>query len=358
MELLLLFLSFCFLTLSGLTFEPTVVVKEGDSAILPCSLNTNVNIESALFDWKKVEQHSNKEVFLYDKADVYSNGRPGQVEQFKGRVSHFPEELEHGNASIRIENTKVADSGNYTCEFPRIQPEKIFHIELIVGAAPEPVVSILDGKGLLECRVKGAFPKPTVEWWDSSNKTVPSDKKEISEREHRFYITLQTTVSNTGRYRCVTTQEEIHHQISTDTFVALNEQTVIVKEGDDAILSCSLKTRESIESKPFSWTKEGPAGQKKVFLYDTSNNDLTGQDKQFKGRVSNFPEGLKHGDASITIKNTKVTDTGKYICSFSHLQPKRNAEILLLVDALSGTGMIKATVLSVICGMIGFFVAV
>lgn len=106
---------------------------------------------------------------------------------------------------------------------------------------------------------------------------------------------------------------------------------MIVKEGDDAILSCSPKTKESIESKPFSWTKEGPAGQKKVFLYDTSNNDLKGQDKQFKDRVSHFPEGLKHGDASITIKNTKVTDTGKYMCSFPHLQPQRKAEVFLLV---------------------------
>lgn len=107
-----------------------VIVKEDGNALLSCSLN-NMNIKPMLFDWRKDKDRL--QVFMYDDGTLHNKGPPNQAEQFKGRVSHFPEELEHGNASIRIENTKVADSGNYTCEFPRIQPEKIFHIELIVG---------------------------------------------------------------------------------------------------------------------------------------------------------------------------------------------------------------------------------
>lgn len=107
-----------------------VIVKEDGNALLSCSLN-NMNIKPMLFDWRKDKDRL--QVFMYDHGTLHNKGPPNQAEQFKGRVSHFPEELEHGNASIRIENTKVADSGNYTCEFPHIQPEKIFHIELIVG---------------------------------------------------------------------------------------------------------------------------------------------------------------------------------------------------------------------------------
>ncbi len=111
---------------------PEVIkVKEGSDATLPCSLSTKENITSKLFDWKKDGQ---KEVFLYDAGIHYNNGRSGQDEQFKGRVSHFPDELKYGNASIIIRNMKVADSGNYICIFPRLQPErKIFHIKLDVG---------------------------------------------------------------------------------------------------------------------------------------------------------------------------------------------------------------------------------
>ena len=107
-----------------------VAVEEGGDAILPCSLSTKENIEKMVFDWKKDGQ---KEVFFYDKGNHYNKGRAGQDEQFKGRVSHFKDELKSGNASIIIKHTTVADSGDYTCEFPQLQPRQIFHIKLHVG---------------------------------------------------------------------------------------------------------------------------------------------------------------------------------------------------------------------------------
>ncbi|XP_039468507.1 V-set domain-containing T-cell activation inhibitor 1-like isoform X3 [Oreochromis aureus] len=227
MELLLLFLSFCFLTLSRLTFGAesgtpvtTVTVKEDDDVILPCSLDTNVNIEKMLFDWKKEGTVPQKEVFMYVEGKHYNNGLPGQDEQFRDRVSHFPEELKYGNASIRIKQTRLEDKGNYTCDFPRLQPEtKIFHIELVVGAAPEPYVTILKDKGLLQCKVPGASPKPTVEWWDSDNKTLPSKMLQDKAEQGRFYVTIQTTAPKPGCYQCVSTQMEIWHRISSEICV-------------------------------------------------------------------------------------------------------------------------------------------
>ena len=103
--------------------------------MLPCSLSTKENIEFKLFDWKKDPQKDDglKEVFLYDSGIHYNNGLDGQSEEFKGRVSHFQDELKHGNASIIIRNTKISDSGNYTCDFPRLQPPQKFNIKLVVG---------------------------------------------------------------------------------------------------------------------------------------------------------------------------------------------------------------------------------
>uniref|UniRef100_A0A672GEJ0 Ig-like domain-containing protein n=1 Tax=Salarias fasciatus TaxID=181472 RepID=A0A672GEJ0_SALFA len=117
-----------------------VSVKEGSDVVLPCSLS-NTDLEALLFDWKK-DRH--KEVFLYDAGPQYSHGRSGQDQQFRGRVSHFPTELKHGNASILITNTRVADSGNYSCGFPRLQPERqIFYIQLLVGESIENITVTL-----------------------------------------------------------------------------------------------------------------------------------------------------------------------------------------------------------------------
>ncbi|XP_008278709.1 myelin-oligodendrocyte glycoprotein-like [Stegastes partitus] len=104
------------------------IVEEGSDVTLLCSLGNDDSIEKMVFDWKKTDQ----EVFLYARGVHYNKGITGQDEQFRGRVSHFPEELKNGNASIVIRNTVLADSGNYTCIFPDFEPHRRFDVELVV----------------------------------------------------------------------------------------------------------------------------------------------------------------------------------------------------------------------------------
>lgn len=108
-----------------------MVVLEGSDAILPCSLSTKEKTELKLFNWKKVDPNE-QEVFRYDGGNHYNDGLSGQDGHFRGRVSHFPLELQSGNASIIIKNTLVPDSGNYTCDLP-LQQKQTFSIELVVG---------------------------------------------------------------------------------------------------------------------------------------------------------------------------------------------------------------------------------
>ncbi|CAB1437699.1 unnamed protein product [Pleuronectes platessa] len=205
-------------------------VTEGIKIILPCSLGPNVNLEATVFDWKK----DNKEVFLFDNGKYYGNGLLGQDQDFKGRVSHFAEELKHGNASILIRDTRITDSGNYTCFFPHLVPQQTCRIELVVemifrnrlgqieGASPDPVVKTLGEtkEGVqLRCSVLGASPKPDVQWQNGAGDIVPAEEPQVSERGGRYDIILQTTVTKTDNYSCVSTQEEINHRIYTETYV-------------------------------------------------------------------------------------------------------------------------------------------
>ncbi|XP_047439475.1 V-set and immunoglobulin domain-containing protein 1-like isoform X7 [Mugil cephalus] len=230
MELLPL-VCFCLLTCSGTTFGDegplvtTRMVKLNGEVILPCSFST-IDITAETFDWRKEDM---KEVFMYAAGSHYNNGRPGQDPYFKGRVFHFDDQLQSGNASIVIRNIKKTDSGRYSCIFPFPQPGRTRSIiELIVdcilkdrtkenkGASPEPSVTNLDqtdDRALLQCKVQGAFPKPKVQWLDSDNNTVPAEETQVTESEGKFNIILKTTVTKTGYYRCVSTQEEICHQI-------------------------------------------------------------------------------------------------------------------------------------------------
>ncbi|XP_056880675.1 butyrophilin-like protein 10 isoform X5 [Takifugu flavidus] len=238
--------------------EPTrirMVVKEDSEVVLNCSASGSVTDQ--IFDWKK---DKNVEVFIYSKGITYGSDWAGQSPQFVGRVAHFPEALDLGNASIRIKKAEVRDSGIYTCTFPHPAPVLRSEISLVVecilkvrppgeGASPEPLIRTVDGgpdRALLQCEVKGAHPRPAVQWQDSSGRVLPAQETESEERDGRFYVTVRANVSRSGDYSCVVTQEEFCHQINSTTFVyigACSEPNIRIVDGgpDRALLQCEVK---------------------------------------------------------------------------------------------------------------------
>uniref|UniRef100_A0A3P8PLC6 Ig-like domain-containing protein n=1 Tax=Astatotilapia calliptera TaxID=8154 RepID=A0A3P8PLC6_ASTCA len=199
-----------------------VAVSEGNYIILPCSLSSQESLVRTRFHWKKDDE---REVFVYDAGLHHNNRRSGQDEHFRGRVSHFSDQLKFGNASIILRNTKVADSGGYTCDFPFHQPDReTFNVTLVVGAAPKPFVGILNISEVgvqLKCEVRGASPMPKVEWRDSDGNILPAEEPQVSRTGERYDITLLTTVTrtNSSLFLCVATQEELSHRAADEIFV-------------------------------------------------------------------------------------------------------------------------------------------
>ncbi|XP_062270917.1 V-set domain-containing T-cell activation inhibitor 1-like [Scomber scombrus] len=108
--------------------KKVIKVDEGRDVTLPCSLSSRQDITPEMFEWKK----DGRQVFLYDAGDHSDNVNTGQDQQFRGRVEHFPDKLKSGDASITIRNTNVADTGDYTCEFPYLQPKQMFHMKFVL----------------------------------------------------------------------------------------------------------------------------------------------------------------------------------------------------------------------------------
>ncbi|XP_063767101.1 uncharacterized protein LOC134882975 isoform X2 [Eleginops maclovinus] len=227
-------LQFLFLlTFSGATLgqEPgavrVVVPEGGGDAVLPVSIGRNA--ERLFFDWRKVGPGGEvlQEVFLYDAGLHYNNGFPGQSEQFRGRVSHFPGELKHGNASIIIRKTKASDAGRYSCYFPHLQPRQTFYVELDVAATPKPSVTTLTATAdceLLQCEVPGASVNTKAEWQSSTGSILHAEEKRVPEEDHVF-ITLYVNVTRTDRYQCVVSQEDIKHRVSAQIFVYISDSS-------------------------------------------------------------------------------------------------------------------------------------
>ena len=93
------------------------------------------------------------------------------------------------------------------------------------GTCQEPYIRTLDETkdwSLLQCEVRGASPEPKVEWQDSAGNILPAERPQVLESGGSYDVTLNITVTQTGRYRCVVTQEDINHQTYSETFVQLN----------------------------------------------------------------------------------------------------------------------------------------
>uniref|UniRef100_A0A674MU63 Ig-like domain-containing protein n=1 Tax=Takifugu rubripes TaxID=31033 RepID=A0A674MU63_TAKRU len=209
--------------------EPTrirMVVKEDSEVVLNCSASGN--IRDQVFDWRKDDD---VEVFLYSRGSTYGSGRSGQSPQFAGRVAHFPEALDLGNASIRIKKAEVRDSGIYTCTFPHSAPTQFDLTLVFTGACSEPNIRMVDGgpdRALLQCEVKGAHPRPAVQWQDSSGRVLPALETESEERDGRFYITVRANVSRSDDYSCVVTPKEACRQNEARTFELIRKLSLVL----------------------------------------------------------------------------------------------------------------------------------
>ncbi|XP_071234942.1 butyrophilin subfamily 2 member A2-like [Salvelinus alpinus] len=198
----------------------TVVALIGDDVILPCFLKPNVSAEDMTVEWTG----------LYLKTrnvHLYNDGRDSNEEQhpsYRGRTSMFHEELKNGNVSLKLTRVTLSDAGRYRCFIPKLMKETT--VQLFVGAVSQPVISIDGTKGwgvVLKCESGGWYPKPEMEWLDSSGTILPAygPPERHRDSEDRYTVRQHVTVNqtDTNRFTCRVNQTEINHLKETEIHV-------------------------------------------------------------------------------------------------------------------------------------------
>ncbi|CAL8318708.1 unnamed protein product [Lota lota] len=191
----------------------TVSTREGEDAILPCGLDSPVNLEQEVFDWKRDEQ----EVFFYDMGKHYNNnGRGGQDPQFVGRVRLLPGGLRTGNASVILSDPTEEDSGVYKCIFPHLGLTR--RIRLIVVVEPRLRLEIKEaplssGWARLCCVSRGGQPQPRgLEWQTQDGNVIPAEGAPTAAADVKGHHSISQCVKVTepGIYTCLVRQEGVH----------------------------------------------------------------------------------------------------------------------------------------------------
>uniref|UniRef100_A0A087YJK2 Ig-like domain-containing protein n=1 Tax=Poecilia formosa TaxID=48698 RepID=A0A087YJK2_POEFO len=107
----------------------------------------------------------------------------------------------------------------------------------------------------------------------------------------------------------------------------IHPHKILVKEDDNVTLPCVFST--AVTDKIIDWKID----KQEVLFYD--HEKRSHQAKEFKDRVSLFPNELKFGNASMQIKEAKVSDSGNYTCKYlnqGELVEKESHQVKLTVE--------------------------
>ncbi|XP_058249969.1 butyrophilin subfamily 1 member A1-like isoform X3 [Hemibagrus wyckioides] len=201
--------------------EPLVAVA-GNDLVLPCFIKPNTSAVDMTVEWFKLNVEDSL-VHLYKD---HKDRNEGQAQSYRGRTSLFKEELQKGNASLKLSALRVSDEGKYKC----LVEDKSWYDDITVdviiteaqGSHPVIRMESYDNSGgiNLVCESRGWKPEPEVLWLDREGATVPAEDTQIHRDTEGFSVKRRITVydnSDSNRFYCRLQQK--HHMMETDVII-------------------------------------------------------------------------------------------------------------------------------------------
>ncbi|XP_077061588.1 butyrophilin subfamily 1 member A1-like [Siphateles boraxobius] len=87
-----------------------LVAPLGSSLVLPCYVDEPLLMEDLKVEWRRKD--SDTLVHLYEGGVSRAEAQP---QDYQDRAHFFTEEIKHGNFSLRLDDLRAEDEGEYTC---------------------------------------------------------------------------------------------------------------------------------------------------------------------------------------------------------------------------------------------------
>ncbi|XP_058251471.1 butyrophilin subfamily 1 member A1-like [Hemibagrus wyckioides] len=200
--------------------EAPLVAVTGTDLVLPCFIKPNTSALDMTVQWLRVERgvlsvHSYK-----DHEDKNEN----QAQSYKGRTSLFKEELQKGNASLKLSALQVSDAGEYKCliEDKSWYDDITVHVTVeVLGSHPVIRMESYDNLGgiNLVCESRGWKPEPEVLWLDREGVTLPAEDTQIHRDTEGFSVKSHITVYDYSDNRFYCRLQQRHHMMETHIII-------------------------------------------------------------------------------------------------------------------------------------------
>jgi len=80
--------------------------------ILPCSVNPSISVVDMRVEWFRLDLKDSQLVHLYED---HEDRNTSQIQSYRGRTKLVHQELQRGNASLKLSTVRVSDEGSYKC---------------------------------------------------------------------------------------------------------------------------------------------------------------------------------------------------------------------------------------------------
>ncbi|XP_053485429.1 butyrophilin subfamily 1 member A1-like isoform X2 [Ictalurus furcatus] len=215
----------------------------GEDLVLPCFIKPQTSAVHMTVEWIRVEDVASV-VHLYRD---HEDRNEKQAQSYRGRTSLFKEELQKGNASLKLSALRVSDEGKYRClvEDKSWYDDVTVHVtvEVILGSHPVITMESYDHSGgiNLVCESRGWNPAPEVLWMNREGDTLPAGDTQIHRDTEGFSVKHRITVydySDSNKFYCRLQQQ--HHMMEAEVIINSKVFNAWKWVGGISVLACLI----------------------------------------------------------------------------------------------------------------------
>ncbi|XP_026792575.3 butyrophilin subfamily 3 member A3 isoform X2 [Pangasianodon hypophthalmus] len=201
--------------------DSPLVALAGEDLVLPCFIKPNTSAVDVTVEWMRLDEVASLVHLYKDHEDRNEN----QAQPYRGRTSLFKEELQKGNASLKLSALQVSDEGEYKClvEDKSWYDDITVHVTVeVLGSHSVITMESYDNSGgiNLVCESRGWNPEPDVLWLDREGATLPAEDTQTHRDTEGFSVKRHITVydySDSNKFYCRILQK--HHMMETEVII-------------------------------------------------------------------------------------------------------------------------------------------
>ncbi|XP_041842069.1 Down syndrome cell adhesion molecule-like protein Dscam2 isoform X2 [Melanotaenia boesemani] len=311
-----------------------VEVESGvESVLLPC--RTTVHLPGdAKVEWTD----GNRTVH------VYQNGfdqLEDQHQDYRTRTVMERNPLRSGDLSLTLKLPTYGDNRIFTCSVYSREGNILMKKQVLLTVRV-PQVEVKSGAEsvLLPCRTTVHLPGDAKVEWKDGYRTVhvyqnSSDQLEKQDQVYRTRTVMERNPLQSGdlsltlklptygdnrTFTCrVYSREEII-LMKKQVHLIVRVWRVEVEEGAESVLLPFRTTPDLPEDADVMWWRLESEPVMKVHMYHNGSDKTGDQDQVYRTRTKMHQDLLKTGDLSLTLKNPKLGDSGRYRCEVRRRQ--------------------------------------